>query len=81
MPTDIDLAQLDSLLAGGAQLVEVLPAVEYDEEHLPGAINIPLKTLGRDGVGSGPAGGRVLLGLALRHEPAGCVAARTSGFR
>ena len=30
----------------GAQLVEVLPPAEYDEEHLPGAINIPLKTLG-----------------------------------
>jgi len=30
----------------GAQLVEVLPAAEYDDEHLPGAINIPLKTLG-----------------------------------
>ena len=50
MPTDIDLAQLDSLLAGGAQLVEVLPAVEYDEEHLPGAINIPLKTLDESAV-------------------------------
>jgi rhodanese-related sulfurtransferase len=23
----------------------VLPAKEYDEEHLPGAISIPLKTL------------------------------------
>lgn len=45
MPTDIDLAQLDELLAGGSQLVEVLPAVEYDEEHLPDAINLPLKTL------------------------------------
>jgi rhodanese-related sulfurtransferase len=28
-----------------AQLVEVLPADEYEDEHLPGAINIPLKTL------------------------------------
>lgn len=34
------------LMEQGAQLVEVLPAAEYDEEHLPGAINIPLKTLG-----------------------------------
>lgn len=31
-----------------AQLVEVLPADEYDDEHLPGAINIPLKRLDRD---------------------------------
>ena len=28
-----------------AQLVEVLPPDEYEDEHLPGAINIPLKTL------------------------------------
>jgi rhodanese-related sulfurtransferase len=34
------------LIEHGAQLVEVLPAAEYDDEHLPGAINIPLKTLG-----------------------------------
>jgi rhodanese-related sulfurtransferase len=29
-----------------AQLVEVLPPDEYQDEHLPRAINIPLKTLG-----------------------------------
>ena len=45
MPTEINLDALDRLLASGAQLVEVLPAKEYDEEHLPGAISIPLKTL------------------------------------
>ena len=28
-----------------AQLVEVLPPDEYEDEHLPGAINIPLKLL------------------------------------
>ena len=32
-------------MAEGAQLVEVLPQAEFEEEHLPGAINIPLKTL------------------------------------
>ena len=31
-----------------AQLVEVLPREEYEEEHLPGAINIPLKELNRE---------------------------------
>ena len=41
----IDLARLRQLIAGGAQLVEVLPSEEYEELHLPGAINIPLKTL------------------------------------
>ena len=37
--------RLQELLASGAQLVEVLPEDEYREERLPGAINIPLKTL------------------------------------
>ena len=32
----------------GAQLVDVLPREEYEEEHLPGAINIPLKELNRE---------------------------------
>ena len=45
MATRIDLAQLQRLLDGDAQLVEVLPAAEYAEEHLPGAVNIPLKEL------------------------------------
>ena len=31
----------------GAQLVDVLPREEYEEEHLPGAISIPLKELNR----------------------------------
>ncbi len=31
-----------------AQLVEVLPQDEYEYEHLPGAINVPLKTLDRE---------------------------------
>jgi rhodanese-related sulfurtransferase len=35
------------MLKTGAQLVEVLPRREYDEEHLPGAISIPLRELGR----------------------------------
>jgi len=45
MATRIDLGQLRKLLDGGAQLVEVLPAAEYRDEHLPGAINLPLKQL------------------------------------
>ena len=45
MPIRIDLVQLQELLAGGGQLVEVLPAAEYTDEHLPGAINLPLKQL------------------------------------
>ena len=34
----------------GAYLVEVLPLAEYEDEHIAGAINIPLKTLNRDRV-------------------------------
>ena len=45
MPTRIDLARLRELLGGGAQLVEVLPPAEYTDEHLPGAVSIPLKEL------------------------------------
>jgi rhodanese-related sulfurtransferase len=43
----VDYPRLRELLAGGAQLVEVLPEAEYREEHLPDAINIPLKSLAR----------------------------------
>jgi hypothetical protein len=45
MPTPINRDHLRRLLDGAAQLVEVLPADEYAEEHLPGAVNIPLKQL------------------------------------
>ena len=45
MPTTIDREQVQKLTATSAQLVEVLPPEEYEDEHLPGAINIPLKTL------------------------------------
>jgi rhodanese-related sulfurtransferase len=45
MPRAADLAEVRRLLDEGAQLVEVLPTEEYAEEHLPGAINLPLKDL------------------------------------
>ena len=45
MPTPVDRDGVKRLLAERAQLVEVLPHDEFEEEHLPGAINIPLKTL------------------------------------
>jgi phage shock protein E len=51
MPTDISLSTLDRLLADGALLLEVLPEDEYVEEHLPGAVNLPLKTLTAERVG------------------------------
>ena len=45
MATPLALTELRGLIAEGAQLVEVLPAPEFAEAHLPGAINIPLKRL------------------------------------
>jgi rhodanese-related sulfurtransferase len=47
MPTVIDRRRVRELVQRGAQLVEVLGPKEYEAEHLPGAINIPLKTLNR----------------------------------
>jgi rhodanese-related sulfurtransferase len=48
MPTPVDREEVRRLVADGAQLVEVLPQPEYEEEHLPGATNIPLKELNRE---------------------------------
>jgi rhodanese-related sulfurtransferase len=45
MPTPIDRTEVQRLLDAGAQLVEVLPEAEFEDEHLPGAINVPLKSL------------------------------------
>ena len=45
MPIGIERAELQALTGQGAQLVEVLPADEYDWAHLPGAVNLPLKEL------------------------------------
>jgi rhodanese-related sulfurtransferase len=45
MPREIDRDGVRRLAADGAQLVEVLPASEYAEDHLPGAVNLPLRTL------------------------------------
>jgi phage shock protein E len=52
MPSPIAIAELQRLLDAGAQLVEVLPDHEFAEMHLPGAINIPLKTLTAETAGS-----------------------------
>ncbi len=36
------------ILEDAAQLIEVLPAPEFEAEHIEGAINIPLKNLNAD---------------------------------
>jgi rhodanese-related sulfurtransferase len=48
MPTTIDRGELQKLVAGGAQLVEVLPADEFLEDHLPGAVSLPLRRLEKE---------------------------------
>jgi rhodanese-related sulfurtransferase len=48
MPNNIDREETLRLRTEGARLLEVLPEREYVEEHLPGAINIPLKALNRE---------------------------------
>ena len=40
-----DAKTLQRLVAEGAQLVEVLPKEELDEQHLRGAIHIPLRKI------------------------------------
>jgi rhodanese-related sulfurtransferase len=51
MPIPIDRDELRRLLADErAQLVEVLPEAEFEDEHLPRAMNIPLKQLDPDSV-------------------------------
>ena len=51
MPTEIGREDAQHLVAEGAQLVEVLPKGEFDEQHLPGAIHIPLRKID-SGVGA-----------------------------
>jgi rhodanese-related sulfurtransferase len=44
MPIPVDRNEVQRLVAEeAAQLVEVLPPAEYEDEHIAGAISIPLK--------------------------------------
>ena len=47
MPTEIGCEEVRRMVGDRAQLVEVLPKEEYEAEHLPGAMNIPLPQLDR----------------------------------
>jgi rhodanese-related sulfurtransferase/CBS domain-containing protein len=46
MPREIDRFEVQRLIDRGAQLVEVLPATQYERKHIAGAISLPLKDLG-----------------------------------
>jgi phage shock protein E len=45
MAREIDRDGVRRLMQQGAQVVDVLPAREYSEDHLPGAINLPLRKI------------------------------------
>ncbi len=46
MPSRVfSVSEVKQLLDDGAQLVDVLGEDEFEHDHLPGAINIPLKRL------------------------------------
>jgi rhodanese-related sulfurtransferase len=46
MPSEVfSVSDVKRLLDQGAQLVDVLGEDEFEQDHLPGAINIPLKRL------------------------------------
>ena len=47
-PKPVAREDVRRLVTAGAHLVEVLPRDEYDEEHLPGALHLPLKSLTGD---------------------------------
>jgi len=52
MPTSIAREEVQRLMREeAAQLVEVLPSQEYQDEHIQGAINLPLKRLNRETAG------------------------------
>jgi rhodanese-related sulfurtransferase len=54
VPIRIGRSELERLLErDDVQLVEVLPREEFEDEHLPGAINVPLRHIERE------AGGRL----------------------
>jgi len=48
MPEEIDRNRLRELVAGGAQLIEVLPAKEYAEDHIAGAVSLPLRHINKE---------------------------------
>jgi rhodanese-related sulfurtransferase len=45
MPREIDRNDVRRLMREGAQVAEVLPREEFEADHLPGAISLPLRSL------------------------------------
>ncbi len=45
MVTDVTREDVQRLLGERAQLIDVRPTQEYEDEHISGALSLPLKTL------------------------------------
>jgi len=48
MAQEIDREGVRRLIEEGAQVLDVLPAKKYGEDHLPGAINLPIRRIEAD---------------------------------
>lgn len=47
-PAEVGLAEVRTLLAGGAVLIDARPAASYAAGHLPGALSLPLEAAGAE---------------------------------
>jgi rhodanese-related sulfurtransferase len=45
MTQEVDREEVRLLMTQGAQIIDVLPAREYGEDHLPGAVNLPIRKI------------------------------------
>ena len=45
MTQEIDREGVRRLMAQGAQIIDVLPTGEYGEDHLPGAVSLPIRKI------------------------------------
>ena len=85
MPTAVFRDEVRELLEGVAQLVEVLPRKEYEEEHLPGAITTIESSVDRVRVLAGTRFARLAVRVGHRLRPSGQGAlrlhARVAGWR
>lgn len=52
MATDISRVEVQHLVTQGGQLADVRPEQEFGDEHIAGAIHLPLKSLDADTVGA-----------------------------
>jgi len=50
MPEELGLDDIRGLIERGAQIVDVLPEAEYQDERIAGAVSIPLKKMSREAV-------------------------------